>query len=102
MTNGSSHKMWESNVQTYSKPSSSANRASSIVFDAGGFVCRTTPNSMRLCLLSVLGEAEVDLRRRGVGPAAGDDFGSRVEVNALGPVHVLVAEQRCLPSAEAV
>src|SRR4029079_907414 len=99
MTNGSSHKMCESKVHTYSKPSSSASRASSIVFDAGGFVCRTTPNSIAGNPLSVLVADEGDLRRRGVGPAAGDDFGSCVEVDALGPVHVLVAEQGCLPSA---
>ena len=37
-----------------------------------------------------------------VGPAAGDDLGARVEVDALGAVHVRVAEQARLPPAEAV
>src|SRR5581483_54006 len=49
-----------------------------------------------------LREAEVDLARGGVGPAAGDDLPARVEVDALGTVDVAVAEERGLPAAEAV
>src|SRR5215207_2245192 len=47
-------------------------------------------------------EAEVDLRRPGVGPARGHDLGPGVELDPLRAVHVDVAEQRALPAAEAV
>ena len=44
-------------------------------------------------VLSRAGKAEVDGRRRGVGPAGCDDLAPRVEAHALGAVHVGVAEQ---------
>src|SRR4026209_2150407 len=47
-------------------------------------------------------EPEIDLGRARVGPARGHDLGSRVELDALGTVHVQVTEQRVLPAAEAV
>ena len=40
------------------------------------------------CALPRLREAEVDLGRGRVGPARGDDFAARVEVDPLGPVDV--------------
>ena len=46
-------------------------------------------------------EAQVDLGRAGVGPARRDHLGPRVELDALGAVHVEVAEERRLPAAEA-
>src|SRR3954452_5294929 len=47
-------------------------------------------------------EAEVDRRRRRVGPPLRDDLSSCVEGDALGFVNVVVAEQGCLPPAERV
>jgi signal transduction histidine kinase len=38
-------------------------------------------------------EPEVNGAGAGVGPLGGDHLGSRVELNALGPVHVRIAEQ---------
>src|SRR5918998_729096 len=46
MTNGSSHRRWESNVQACVKPYASARLARSITLAAGGSVCRTTPKSI--------------------------------------------------------
>ena len=68
MTNGSCHRMWESNVHTWVNPYVSARFARSTTRDDGGVVCSTTPRSIGSCL-AVLGEAEVD--GRGVsGPAS--------------------------------
>src|SRR5262249_17928241 len=50
--------------------------------------------------LARLREAEIDLARGGVGPAARDDLAPRVEVNALRAVDVAVAEERRVPAAE--
>src|SRR5207248_2016232 len=47
-------------------------------------------------------EAEVDLARAGIRPAGGHDLAARVELDPLRPVHVQVAEERVLPSAETV
>src|SRR6478609_8783275 len=47
-------------------------------------------------------EAEIDLARARIGPARGDDLGPGVELDALGAVHVEVAEQAVLPATEAV
>src|SRR5690348_9810907 len=47
-------------------------------------------------------EPEVDRARARIGPARRDDLGTRVEVDALGTVHVDVAEQRGLPAPERV
>src|SRR3954447_11472957 len=47
-------------------------------------------------------EAEVDLRRARIGPARRNDLGARVELDALRPVHVQIAEERVLPAAKAV
>src|SRR5919106_5891794 len=49
-----------------------------------------------------LREAEVDLARRGIRPAARDRLRPRVEVDPLGPVDVPVAEEGALPAAERV
>ena len=49
----------------------------------------------------VRGKPRSTRTRRRVGPARGDDLGAGVEVDALGAVHVAVAEQRRLPAAEA-
>src|SRR5580698_3688943 len=49
-----------------------------------------------------LREAEVHFACAGVGPAACHNFGSSVKLNAVGTVHVQIAEERRLPSAEAV
>src|SRR5215207_909745 len=46
MTNGSSHRRWESNVQACVKPYASARLARWITLAAGGSVCRTTPKSI--------------------------------------------------------
>src|SRR3954452_19680385 len=147
MTYGSSHRMCESNVHTYSNPYASARLASSITRRAGGVHCSTTPNFMartwertasplgpvrgtrafgRGCApagdpaapegaaeasaasggqsrpSARLREAEVDGGRGRVGPAAGDDLGPGEEADAVGAVHVGVAEQAGLPAAEAV
>src|SRR4029079_19483100 len=48
MTNGSCHSRCESNVHACVKPSNSACFVSSTTRHAGGFVCNTTPMSMRL------------------------------------------------------
>ena len=45
MTYGSSHKMWESNVQTWVNPYASARLASDNA-RRGGVVCNTTPKSI--------------------------------------------------------
>src|SRR5680860_1100309 len=141
MTYGSSHRMWESNVQTWENPSASARLASSITRNAGGVVCSTIPMSMERhyrCALQAVkpttrrnvrcqtpnvtvsgrwsrrrrraggrssagfGEAEVDGARGRVGPTTRHDLAAGVEVDALGPVHVGVAEQARLPASEAV
>ena len=47
-------------------------------------------------------EAQVDLARARVRPARRDDLAARVELHALGAVHVQVAEERRLPAAERV
>src|ERR671914_527186 len=47
-------------------------------------------------------EAKIDRRGPRIGPAGGDDLATRVERDALRPIHVQVAEQRRLPAAEAV
>src|SRR5579875_4110079 len=101
MTYGSSHRRCESNVQAWVKPASSARRAQSTTDQAGGSHCSTTPKS-RPATSARPGEPEVDRRGRRVGPAGGDDLGLGVEVDALGPVHVAVAEERVLPAPEAV
>src|SRR5687768_7688213 len=49
-----------------------------------------------------LREAQVDLRRRRVGPARRDDLAARIERDPLRPVDVRVAEERRLPPAERV
>src|SRR5687768_3865515 len=49
-----------------------------------------------------LREAEVDLARLRVRPAARDRLRPRVEVDPLRPVDVPVAEERALPAAERV
>jgi hypothetical protein len=49
-------------------------------------------NGSRRRPLTRLGEAEVDLRGRGVRPARRDDFPARVERDPLGPVDMAVAE----------
>src|SRR5215203_2607484 len=49
-----------------------------------------------------LRETQVDFTRRRIGPAAGHDFGARVELDTLRTIHVEVAEKRVLPAAEAV
>src|ERR671911_2326536 len=49
-----------------------------------------------------LWEAEVDLARRRVGPARGDDLSASVEVDPLRPVDVRVAEETAFPAAERV
>src|SRR4029079_15435073 len=64
---------------------------------ATGWVANEHPSR-----LPGFGEAEVDRGLGGVGPAAGHDLAARVEVDALGAVHVRVAEQARLPAAEAV
>ena len=51
---------------------------------------------------AVAGEAEVDPGGGRVRPPRGDDLALRVEVDALGAVHVGVAEQGGLPPAEGV
>src|SRR3954451_2932382 len=108
MTYGSCHRMWLSNVQTYSNPYVSARLARSTTRADGGVVCNTTPNFMALPGgssargSSVLGESEVDRAGGGVGPAAGDYLAAGVEVDPLGAVHVRVAEEARLPPAEAV
>src|SRR6056297_4344566 len=91
--------MCESKVHTCEKPYVSARLARSTTRDAGGVVCSTSPMSIAL---PRLGEAEVDGTGGGVGPSAGDHLAAGVEVDALGPVHVGVAEQARLPPAEAV
>src|SRR5947208_12418973 len=50
MTYGSCHRMCESNVHAWLKPSASARRVMSITRCAGGSVCRVTPMSMPLRL----------------------------------------------------
>src|SRR6478736_6048827 len=47
-------------------------------------------------------EAQIHRRRRRVRPPLGHDLPARVEVDALGPVHVVVPEQGRLPPAERV
>ena len=72
-----------------------------------GFCTHRDPEvngEVKICfdLLPRLGEAEVDLARRRIGPAGGDDLPTGVEVDRLGPVGVRVAEERRLPAAERV
>src|SRR4029078_10365778 len=64
----------------------------------------TTPRvyQTRIRSLARSREAEIDLARARIRPARGDDLGPRVELEALGAVHVEVAEQAVLPAAEAV
>src|SRR4051812_19848792 len=108
MTYGSCHRMWLSNVQTYSNPYVSARLARSTTRADGGVVCNTTPKITAFPeessngASSVLREPEVDRAGGGVGPAARDDLAAGVEVDPLRPVHVRVAEQARLPAAEAV
>src|SRR6478735_5578215 len=109
MTYGSCHRMWLSNVQTYSNPYVSARLARSTTRADGGVVCNTTPNFMPALpaessswASSVLREPEVDRAGGGVGPAARDDLAAGVEVDPFRPVHVRVAEEARLPAAEAV
>src|SRR5262245_16384515 len=99
MTNGSCHSTCESNVHTWLKPAPSARCARRTTSFAGGSHWNTTPKSIDL---SHLREAEVDLARGRVGPAGGDHLGAGVERQAVGPVHVQVAEEGRLPAAEAV
>src|SRR5262245_333738 len=101
MTNGSCHRRWESKVQMWLNPNSSAWRASSTTREAGGLVWRTTPKSTG-GLLPRPREPEVNGAGGRVGPARRHHLGAGVEVHAVGPVHVGVAEQRGLPPAEAV
>src|SRR5215217_102725 len=101
MTNGSCHSRCESKVHTWLKPNSSAWRASSTTRHAGGLVWRTTPKSTAAPLPGPR-EAELDGAGGRVGPARRHDLGARVEVHTVGAIHVGVAEQRCLPAAEAV
>src|SRR5438874_417313 len=49
-----------------------------------------------------LRESEIDLRRRGIGPAGRYHLAARVEADPLGPVDVRVPEERRLPPAERV
>src|SRR5271166_6061032 len=49
-----------------------------------------------------LRKTEVHAAGPRIGPAAGDHLGSGVELDALRPVDVQVAEQRGFPAAEAV
>src|SRR5688500_19576519 len=97
MTNGSCHSTCESNVHTWLKPARSARCASVTRSRAGGSHWKTTPKSIGL---SHLREAEVDLAGGRIGPAGGDHLGAGVERQAVGPVHVQVAEQRRLPAAD--
>src|SRR3954447_2668424 len=94
--------MCESNVHTWEKPKASARLARSTTRAEGGVVWRTTPKSTTWNSSSVLRETEVDAARAGVGPPRVHDFGLGVEVDAFGAVHVGVAEQAGLPTAEAV
>src|SRR4051812_46989972 len=102
MTNGSCHSRCESKVHTWLKPNSSAWRASSTTRQAGGLVWRTTPKSTAGGALPGPREPEVDGAGGGVGPARRHHLRAGVEVHAVGPVHVRVAEQRRFPTAEAV
>src|SRR5689334_24516602 len=47
-------------------------------------------------------KAEIDLARARIRPARGHDLRSRVELHALGAVHVQVPEEAVLPATEAV
>src|SRR5215471_12874600 len=49
-----------------------------------------------------LRKAQIDRARGGIGPARGDDFSLRVELNSLRSVDVEVAEEGVLPAAERV
>src|SRR5215216_1489659 len=119
MTYGSCHRMWLSNVQMWLNPYASARFARSTTRADGGVVWSTSPRSITAtsnCEMSpqlsassahtsrssCSREAEIDLARVRVRPARRDDLGPGVEVDALGPVHVGVAEQARLPAAEAV
>src|SRR5918999_377710 len=51
---------------------------------------------------SVLRKTEVDSSLPRIGPASADDFGPRVELDALDSVDVSVPEQRVLPAPERV
>src|SRR4029453_18948905 len=99
MTNGPCHSTWESNVHTWLKPAASACLASSTSPSAGGPHCSTTPTSMPSPHLR---ESHVPLGGRRVRPPRGHDLAARIELDAFGPVHVQVAEERGLPAAEAV
>src|SRR5262245_61660608 len=64
-----------------------------------------SPSSIRrICgtCLARLREAQVDLARLRVRPAARDRLRPGVEVDPLGAVDVAVAEERVLPAAEGV
>src|SRR6188508_3444449 len=76
---------------------------------AASYSSRRSPSASstsirRMCgtRLPGLREAEVDLARGRVGPAARDRLRPRVEVDALRAVDVPVTEERALPAAERV
>src|SRR4051795_13126540 len=94
--------MCESNVHTWEKPKASARLARSTTRAEGGVVWRTTPKSTTWKSSSVLRKTEVDAACARVGPTRGHNFGLGVEVDAFRAVHVSVAEQAGLPTAEAV
>src|SRR5436190_22656040 len=55
-----------------------------------------------LKLSAHLRKSQIHRAGAGIGPAAGDHFGARVELYALWTIDVKVPEQRRLPAAEAV
>ena len=65
MTYGSSHRMWESNVQTCVNPSDSARLARSMTRAAGGVVCRTIADVHGLSAVSGKPRSIVDLAGSG-------------------------------------
>ena len=100
MTYGSSHRMCESNVHTYSNPYASARLARSITRARRR---RRLQHHPELHVTVFSREAEVDgAAWPGSGQRLRDDLGAGVEVDAFGAVHVRVAEQAGLPAAEAV
>src|SRR4051794_23008867 len=52
--------------------------------------------------LAHLWKPEVNFACARIGPTASDDLGSGVKLDAVGTVHMQVAEERSLPAAEAV
>src|SRR5579863_10556497 len=52
--------------------------------------------------LTRLWKSEVHAAGAGIGPTAGDHFAAGVELHALRTVNVEIAEERGLPTAEAV